>query len=77
MLSPHYPNKLGIIAHPPENSVLRVIIHDINHASLDKVAVFSDGGAVEGVHAWLCACVFFLGVWVIILLCTQLGLFGT
>jgi hypothetical protein len=71
MLFLHDANKL-IIAHPLENSVLRVIIHDINHASLDKVAVFSDGSTVEGVHAWLRACVFFLGVWVAMLLCTQL-----
>ena len=77
MLFSHEANKL-IIAHLLENSVLRVIIHDINHASLDKVAVFRDGGAVEGVHAWLCACMFFLGVWVtMLLLCTQLGLCGT
>ena len=50
MLFPHDANKL-IIVHLLENSVLRVIIHDIIHTSLDKVAVFSDGGAVEGVHA--------------------------
>lgn len=73
MLFPHEANKL-LIVHPLENGVLRVIIHDINHASLDKVAVFGDGGAVQGVHAWLCACVFFLGVWVAMLL---LGLCGT
>ena len=38
---------------------------------------FSYGCAAEGVHAWLCACVFFLGVWItMLLLCTQLGLCG-